>query len=260
MKAMVFAAGLGTRLRPLTNDIPKALVKIGDKPLLQIVIEQLKSYGITEIVINVHYLAQKIEEFLKTHNNFGISIHISDESEELLETGGGLLKAKDFFIDDNAPFLVCNADIFTNINIQEFLNQHKKNNALATLAVRQRTSSRYLLFDDEHILFGWENAKTEKFIIPRTSARKYTTNEFGEQVLVEHPLHEFAFSGYHIIEPEIFNHVSRTGIFSMTDWYLDLCKNHVIKNYIHNDDIWIDIGTIEKVEAATQIYMSNNSL
>lgn len=260
MKAMIFAAGLGTRLRPMTNDIPKALVKIGDKPLLQIVIEHLISFGIHEIVINVHYLAEKIEQFLKANQNFGISISISNESDLLLDTGGGLLKAKDFFVNDKNPFLVCNADIFTNINIDKLLNQHKNNNSLATLAVRERNSSRYLLFDDEGILFGWENTKTEQFIIPRKSPKKYIQNEHGDDVLVQHALHEFAFSGYHIIEPEIFNHITRSGIFSMTDWYLDLCKDNIIKNYIHNNDVWIDIGTIEKVEEADKIYINNNSL
>lgn len=260
MKAMIFAAGLGTRLRPLTNEIPKALVKIGDKPLLQIVIEHLKSFNINEIIINVHYLAESIKLFLKENHNFGISILISDETDLLLDTGGGLLNAKDFFVNDREPFLVCNADIFTNINIDKLLHQHRENNALATLAVRKRKSSRYLLFDDDGILFGWENTKTEQFIIPRKSPKKFIQNEHGEAVLVQHPLHEFAFSGYHIIEPQIFNHITKSGVFSMTDWYLDLCKNNIIKNYIHNNDVWIDIGTIEKVQEANQIYISNSSL
>lgn len=260
MKAMIFAAGLGTRLRPITNEIPKALVKIGNKPLLQIVIEQLKSFGISEMVINVHYLSEKIIDFLQLNQNFGIFIHISDERDLLLDTGGGLLKAKDFFTEDKEPFLVCNADIFTNINIAHFYKQHQQNNALATLAVRQRNSSRYLLFDDDGILFGWENTKTEQFKIPRKPEKKYVQNEAGEEICVQHALHEFAFSGYHIIEPQIFNHITQKGVFSMTDCYLDLCATHTIKNYVHNDDVWIDIGTIEKWKEANALYRSNNSL
>src|SRR3954471_17769322 len=119
MKAMIFAAGIGTRLRPLTNNCPKALIPLGGKPILQIVIEQLKHYGFDEIIINIHYLGDQIKAFLKQQNNFGIRIEISDESHEILETGGGLWKAKDFF-DDRKPFLVCNADVFTNINLQKF--------------------------------------------------------------------------------------------------------------------------------------------
>ncbi len=260
MKAMIFAAGLGTRLRPLTDHTPKALVKLGNKPLLQIVIEHLKKHNIQEIIINVHYLSHQIEAFIQEHNSFGIDIQLSDESALLLETGGGLLKAKSFFENNQAPFLLCNADIFTNIDISNFLNKHIENKSLATLAVQNRKSSRYLLFDDENILFGWENIKTEKFIIPRASPRIYEVDENGNEQLKNHPLHEFAFSGYHIIEPEIFNHISREGIFSMTDWYLDLCKNHSIKNYIHNEDIWIDIGTLEKLKEAEKIYINNNSL
>lgn len=253
-KAMIFAAGFGTRLKPLTDTVPKALVKIKDKPMLQIVIEQLKQQGIEEIIINVHYLADQIIDFIQVNKQFGIRIEISDERDLILETGGGLLKAQDFFKEKNEPFLVCNADIYTTINIQNFFQQHLINKSLATLAVRNRTSSRYLLFDDDSILFGWENTKTETFKIPRQSSREYILNEDGEYVIKQHPLHEFAFSGYHIIEPEIFNHITREGIFSMTDWYLDLCALHDIKSYVHNDDIWIDIGTIEKLKEAEAVF------
>lgn len=249
-KAMIFAAGLGTRLKPLTDNTPKALVQLNGKPMLQIVIEQLKQQGIDEIIINVHYLAHQIIDFIKQNKQFEIRIEISDEQDLILETGGGLLKAQSFFKEKNEPFLVCNADIYTNINLKRFLEKHKQNNSLATLAVRNRDSSRYLLFDDDEILFGWENVKTATFKIPRKSPRKYFTDENGEEKLQEHPLHEFAFSGYHIIEPEIFKHQTQTSVFSMTDWYLDLCHQHTIKNYIHNDDIWIDIGTKERLEQA----------
>jgi NDP-sugar pyrophosphorylase family protein len=248
-KAMIFAAGLGTRLKPLTDHTPKALIKIKGKPMLQIVIEQLKQQGITEIIINVHYLAEQIIDFIKINKQFDIRIEISDERNLLLDTGGGLLKAQPFFRESKEPFLVCNADIFTNINIGNFLEKHQQNKSLATLAVRNRNASRYLLFDDDEILFGWENVSTQTFKIPRKSPQKYFTDENGTEKLQEHPLHEFAFSGYHIIEPEIFNLPAPTDVFSMTDWYLDLCRRHTIKSYTHNDDIWIDIGTEEKLRA-----------
>ena len=153
-KAMIFAAGLGTRLRPITDKIPKALVAINGKPMLQIVIEQLKQQGINEIIINVHYLAEQIINFIQQNNQFGIKIEISDERDLILETGGGLLKVQPFFTESNEPFLVCNADIYTNINLQIFLAKHQENKSLATLAVRNRNSSRYLLFEDEQVLFG----------------------------------------------------------------------------------------------------------
>lgn len=252
-KAMIFAAGLGTRLRPITDKIPKALVAINGKPMLQIVIEQLKQQGINEIIINVHYLAEQIINFIQQNNQFGIKIEISDERDLILETGGGLLKVQPFFTESNEPFLVCNADIYTNINLQNFLAKHQENKSLATLAVRNRNSSRYLLFDDEQTLFGWENVKTHVFKIPRKSPREYFIDSDGEEKLKEHPLHEFAFSGYHIIEPEIFKYCNRSGVFSMTNWYLDLCPTHLIKSYIHNDDIWIDIGSQEKLAEAEKI-------
>ena len=233
MKAMIFAAGLGTRLRPLTDTCPKALIPIGEKPLLQIVIEHLKKHGVTEAVVNIHYLGELVKAFLKEHNNFGIRIEISDESEQLLETGGGLWKAKDFF-DNGRPFVVGNADVLTNIHIGEFYQSHLKKNPLATLAVRKRKSSRLLLFDEKENLCGWKNANTGEVKMPRKSE----------------VIHEFAFSGYHVISPEIFNYPTRQGVFSMTDWYLDICASHTIALFDHSEDLWIDIGSRENLEEA----------
>lgn len=252
MKAMIFAAGLGTRLKPLTDNCPKALIEVGGKPMLQIVIEHLIKYGFNDIIINIHYLGNQIVDFLQLYQNFGINIVISDESDEILETGGGLWKAKDFF-NDKEPFLVCNADILTNINLEKFYQSHLQNNAIATLAVRQRNSSRYLLFDDEDVLFGWENVKTNEVKIPRKIPASI------KEKLTEHetyPLHEFAFSGYHIISPEIFKHNQREGKFSMIDWYLDVCKEHTIKAFHHDDDIWIDIGSQEELAKANDAISS----
>ena len=148
MKAMIFAAGKGTRLQPLTNSTPKALIKICGVPLLEIVIKKLINSGINEIIINIHYLADQIIEFLKINNNFGIDIIVSDETDSLLDTGGGLKKASIFF-DKNNPFIVHNVDVLSNVNIEEMLNFHIANKALATLAVRKRTSSRYFLFNNQ---------------------------------------------------------------------------------------------------------------
>ena len=249
---MIFAAGLGTRLKPLTDNCPKALIEVGGKPMLQIVIEHLIKYGFNNIIINIHYLGNQITAFLEQHDNFGINITISDETNEILETGGGLWKAKDFF-KDAQPFLVCNADILTNINLKKFYEQHLQNNAIATLAVRERNSSRYLLFDNDNVLFGWENIKTHEVKIPR----KIPT-AIKEQLAAHetYALHEFAFSGYHIISPEIFKHNHREGKFSMIDWYLDLCKHHTIKAFQHTDDIWIDIGSQEELAKANIAYTS----
>jgi NDP-sugar pyrophosphorylase family protein len=236
MKAMIFAAGMGTRLRPLTDHCPKALIEVGGRPMLQIVIEHLKLHGFDELIINIHYLGEQIKDFLAKHHNFGIRIEISDETEEILETGGGLWKAKDFF-NDGKPFLVCNADILTNIHLQKFYEEHLKNNSIATLAVRNRRSSRYLLFDDENRLCGWKNEKSGEVKMPG---------------MAKGDVHPFAFSGYQILSPKIFNYNKREGKFSMIDCYLDICKEHSIKAYHHDDDTWIDIGSEEELKRANE--------
>ena len=234
---MIFAAGIGNRLKPLTNNCPKALIPMGGKPMLHSVIERLKYYGFNEVIINIHYLGEQVLDFLKQHSNFGIRIEISDETDKILETGGGLWKARHFFEDDK-PFLVCNADVFTNINLKKFYEAHLQNNSISTVAVRERTSSRYLLFDDNDILCGWKNMKTNELILPETPSGA---------------THPFAFSGYHIISPELFSFNKRVGTFSMVDWYLDICKDQVIKAFHHDHDIWIDIGSQEQLAIANEI-------
>ncbi len=241
---MIFAAGLGTRLKPLTDNCPKALIPVDGKPMLQMVIEQLKRFGFDEIVVNIHYLGEHIRQFLEQHQSFGIRIEISDETDEILETGGGLWKARHFF-DDGKPFLLCNADILTNIHLEDFYKQHLENRALATLAVRNRQSSRYLLFDEQDVLCGWENSKTDEQIIPRLSSEKIS-------------LLRYAFSGYHIISPEIFSFCNRTGKFSMIDWYLDVCGFKIIKAYHHDQDIWMDIGSVQQLQKANELVRSSN--
>lgn len=226
--AMIFAAGLGTRLRPITDTVPKAMVPVNGKPLLQYTLEHFKAAGIKRVVINVHYLPDVIVDFLKANDHFNLEIHISDERDFLLETGGGLWKAKDLLAD--APhFLVANADILTNISIAAFYEQHLHSGGIATLAVRNRSSKRKLLFDENSRLL--RRCSPEENNLPGA----------------------FAFSGYHLISREIFQWPSRGGKFSITDWYLDLCRQHPIYAYRHDADFWMDIGTPEALAEASQL-------
>jgi len=228
MKALILAAGLGTRLRPLTNSIPKALVYFDGKPLLQYALEHVKRYGVNEVIINVHHFAGQILEFLRRNNNFSLDIAVSDESDELLETGGGLLKAAWFF-NDGEPFIVRNVDIISDLDLSEMALYHSEAGALATLAVRKRESSRYFLFDDKSNLCGWENLKIGEKRISRES-----------DVVTS-----LAFSGIQILQPDIFSLITETGKFSLTDLYIRLSAGHVIKGYPDRGLIWKDIGKLK---------------
>ncbi len=234
MKAMIFAAGLGTRLLPLTNKIPKALVTINGKPAIEWLLMRLIKTGITQIIINVHHFADKVIDFINQNHSFGIDISFSDEREMLLDTGGGLKKAAWFF-DDNQPFLVHNADILSNINITEMLAFHKQNKALATLFIQKRITSRYLIFDEEKQLTGWKNTKTSEVIL----ARKNATNT-----------EDFAFNGIQIIEPGIFTLMQQEGKFSIIETYLQLAKSHRIFGYDPKNISWMDIGKAENLPQA----------
>lgn len=234
---MIFAAGLGTRLYPITKDKPKALVKIHNKPLLEILIRRLIQFGFDEIIVNIHHFAEKVITFLQTNNNFGIDIRISNETDYLLDTGGGLKKASGFF-NDNKPFLVQNVDVISDIDYIKLLDYHNTKDALATLAVRNRKTSRYLLFDKNNQLCGWENVNS------------------GEKIIV-HPnqeLKQLAFSGIHIIDPKIFNHIDQKGKFSIIDVYLKLAQNYNISGYQHNENLWIDLGRKEHLSEGENIY------
>ena len=187
MKAMIFAAGLGTRLRPLTNDRPKALVEINGVSLLEINIRRLIHFGVHEIIINTHHFAEKIEAFLREKQNFGIGIETSHEVERPLETGGGLKKAAWFF-DDGKPFFICNADILSNIDLSKLYVAHLDSDALATYAVQRRDTSRYMLHNTEGLLCGWMNLKTKAVRIGRMAEN----------------LDMLSFSGFHVINPAIF--------------------------------------------------------
>lgn len=229
MKALIFAAGKGTRLKPFTDHHPKALAKVNDVPLLERNIKYLQSYGINDFVINVHHFGNQIIEFLKDNQNFGAHIEISDEKDQLLETGGGLVFARKF-LDFEEDFLILNADILTDLNITEFVKYHQEKKDFATLAVSDRKSSRKLLFNPEMVLRGWVNIDT------------------GEQRLAEFNkgFKPLAFSGIHCINPAIFGKIKRTGKFSIMEEYLDLMHTEKIHGFEHQAKL-IDVGRPESV-------------
>ncbi|MGK0389708.1 MAG: NDP-sugar pyrophosphorylase family protein [Maribacter sp.] len=235
-KAMIFAAGLGTRLRPLTNDRPKAMVEVNGKTLLEINIRKLVSFGFKDIVVNVHHFADLVLDYLDA-SDFGANIIISDERGELLETGGGLKKASDLL--QGEPFLVHNVDILTDLDLNAFYDYHQKNHALATLATRQRETSRYLLFNENKVLHGWTNIKAG--IVRQKRA-------------TEKDLFFRAFSGIHIISPDIFPLFTREGKFSIIDTYLDCAKEHLIQSYEHDDGLWLDVGKHESLKEAEELF------
>ncbi|MCO6488705.1 MAG: nucleotidyltransferase family protein [Phaeodactylibacter sp.] len=224
MKAMIFAAGLGTRLRPLTENKPKALVEIGGMPLLEITIRRLKYFGVRQIVANIHHFGEQVIGFLEQHASFGIDITISDERGLLLDTGGGLLKAAPFFQD--APFLVHNVDILSDVNLSALYRAHLASGALATLAVRERPSSRHLLFDEGGLLAGWRHNRTGEERISRP-VPKYQ------------PL---AFSGLYVLSPRIFEFMPPGPVFSIIDVFLEAAKSERLQAYRHDASLWLDVG------------------
>ncbi|MDM1063276.1 nucleotidyltransferase family protein [Empedobacter falsenii] len=236
MKAMIFAAGLGTRLKPFTDNHPKALAVVNGKPLLQRNIEYLKSFGIEEIVINVHHFADQIIEFLEENNYFGIEITISDETDQVLETGGGLVKAKANFEED---FLVMNVDILTDLNLADFIKAHQENKALVTLAVSDRNSSRKLFFNEKNELKGWRNLKTDEEIKAVDSLDNCK---------------DLAFSGIHVISPALFDKITEKGKFSIMKVYMDLMQTESIIGFDHSGGILIDVGRPESVIEAENYF------
>jgi N-acetyl-alpha-D-muramate 1-phosphate uridylyltransferase len=236
MKAMIFAAGLGTRFKPWTDHHPKALALVNSKSLLQRNIQYLQQYGIRDIIVNVHHFADQVTEAIASNKGWGSHISISDERAELLETGGGLKKASWFF--DAHPFLVINADILTDLDLDKMITAHQQKKPLATLAVTNRASPRRFLFDEEDRLYGWENTKTgEKKIVSQ------------EQVLLPK-----AFSGIHIIDPRIFSLIKQEGKFSIVDIYLDLSKTETILGFDHSGSKLVDVGRPESVAQAEKLF------
>lgn len=235
MKAMIFAAGLGTRLKPFTDHMPKALVPVGGTPMLEHVILKLKSAGVNEIVINVHHFAQQIIDFLKTKENFGIKIWISDETEELLDTGGGIKKAAPHF---DEPFMVHNADILSNVDLKVMYDYHVTSGNDATVLVSPRKTVRYLLFDKENQLQGWVNKDT----------LQTKPEGFVYQPEVQK---EYAFGGIHIISPSLFEYMEGwTGKFSIIDFYLQTCHKAKIGGYVKDGLQLIDIGKLDTLAKA----------
>lgn len=230
---MLFAAGLGTRLKPFTEKHPKALVEINGKTLLERNINYLKSFGIREIVINIHHFADQILDYLQKHNYFNCIINISHEKEKLLETGGGLVYAQKFF--GKQSFLVMNADILTNMDLHALIKDHHENQSLVTLAVSDRKSSRKLYFNEDKKLVGWKNLQTQQKIFINSKEKEKSI-----------PL---AFSGIQVLQPEIFSLITQEGKFSLIDTYLDLMRTQKILGYKHQSYI-LDVGKPESIKEA----------
>lgn len=238
MKAMLFAAGLGTRLKPFTDNKPKALAQVNNTTLLEHNIRYLQRFGITDVIINVHHFASMIEETVQACSQWGSNITISDERDEVLETGGGLKKAMPFFHGQQA-FVVMNVDVLTNLDLNKLINSHTSAHSLATLAVMKRDSSRHLLFDADMTLCGWRNNKTSEERISR-------------QVPSPSP---YAFSGIQVISPHIWQHTPFSGKFSLIDLYLHVAKEYTIKGFDHTGDVFIDVGKPESIAQAEQLFM-----
>ncbi|MCL2413088.1 MAG: nucleotidyltransferase family protein [Bacteroidales bacterium] len=266
MKAFILAAGLGTRLKSATENRPKALVEINGKPLLQMLIEKLKQSGYTDIVVNVHHFADLVIHFLNVNQNFGVNIQISDEREQLLDTGGAILNAQNFL--ENEPyFLVHNVDILSDIDFSKIAEQHVRSGALATLAVRDRDTSRKFLFDENLKLRGWQNIRTgetrhcelqssEATGAKRSSAKPIqdAIDCFATLAMTTEKLVPLAFSGIHIINSEIFKHIKQRGKFSIVETYLDLAKTFDIRGFRHDENFWLDVGKPEQLAQAENFF------
>lgn len=239
MKALIFAAGLGTRLKEHTSDKPKALVQLAGKPLLQHAIEKLRSHQIKDITVNVFHFADQVISFLNNHPLPGVNIHISDEREELLDTGGGLKKAEPF-LAGNEPILIYNVDVISNLDLNLLESHHLTSGSLATLVVRQRDTSRYLMFDQHFQLAGWKNFSNGEIKISRE-------DKFAESI-------PYAFSGIQIVQPEIFKLISETGKFPIMDLYLRLAQNETIHGFLDTSTIWMDLGKPDQLQIAETLF------
>ena len=235
MKAMIFAAGLGTRLRPLTNDRPKALVEFKGKPLLEHTIEKLRAVGVDEVIVNVHHFADKVIDFSYS-KDFGVKIIISDEREQLLDTGGGLLKAKNYLND--APFFIHNVDILSDVDLSAMLNEHKKRGGIATIGVRTVDSERYFMKNSDDLLCAWGNQKT------------------GEQIVSRHSevMNTIGFTGILIIEPAFFDYINAGGPISIIDAYLKASASQDVYCFSCDDALWMDVGTPEALKEAVDLF------
>ena len=234
---MILAAGLGTRLKDLTKNTPKALIKIKNKSLLEILIANLKSQGINKVIINIHHHAQQIIDYVNSNNKFGIEIEFSQE-DQLLDTGGGLKKAAWFF-DDGESFLLHNVDVISDINIANMLDFHESMKSMVSIAIRSRKTSRYFLFDSNNILSGWKNEATNEQKIVQE-----TTNK----------LLPYSFMGIHIISPEVFKYFPKEENFSIVDFYLNIAAANKILGFPADKYSWIDCGKAENLIEAEKIF------
>ncbi|MFY7841065.1 MAG: sugar phosphate nucleotidyltransferase [Lacibacter sp.] len=239
MKAMIFAAGLGTRFKPWTEHHPKALAIVNGKSLLQRNIEYLQQYGITDVVVNVHHFPDQIIDAVEVNKGWGSNILISDERDAVLETGGGLLKAKQL-LEDDEPFVTINVDILTNLDINKLLAYHQQHKPLVSFGVTNRKTARNFLFDAHDKLCGWRNISTGEEKGPVLS---YTADEKNQLVAK-------AYSCVVVFEQRFFSLVKQTGKFSLTEPYLDLAAAHTILGYDHSGDVLVDVGKPESVAVA----------
>jgi NDP-sugar pyrophosphorylase family protein len=235
MKAMILAAGLGTRLRPITDNRPKALVEVGGRTLLEITVSRLRECGVREVIINVHHFADMVVDYLKANNNFGMRVEVSRE-EGLLDTGGGLKKAAHFFLDKpsriDEPFILHNVDVISTIDLQRMMQFHRERGALASLAVQERETSRYLLFDEELRLCGRRAGRDGEADPVRPAAQ----------------VRALGFSGVHVISPRIFSRMTEDGAFSIIDCYLRLAaQEEKIIAFPADEYYWLDLGRPENV-------------
>ncbi len=238
MKAMILAAGLGTRLRPITDNRPKALVEIAGRTLLEMTLSRLRAFGIREVIINVHHFADMILEYLKANDNFGMRVEVSCENV-LLDTGGGLKKAAYFFLEDSGrsdePFILHNVDVISTIDLRRMAQFHSENQALATLAVQDRQTSRYLLFDQQLQLCGRRSTRDQKTELVRSSQQAQA----------------LAFSGIHVISPRLFAMMNEEGVFSIITSYLNLATHgEKILAFRADEYYWRDLGRPENVTQA----------
>ncbi|HEX8798704.1 MAG TPA: nucleotidyltransferase family protein [Terriglobales bacterium] len=246
MKAMVLAAGLGTRLGPLTDDRPKALVEINGRTLLEITLTRLRAFSVSQVIVNVHHFADMILEYLAEKQNFSIRIEISHENE-LLDTGGGLRKAAWFFLEDgrDEPFLLHNVDVLSNIDLAQMVRFHDEHHALATLAVQDRPSSRYLLFDQQELLCG----------------RRFEREQRAEPARAVEPFEALGFCGIHVISPRLLGMMTRTGAFSIIETYLHLAaRGEKIAAFRADGAYWRDLGTLDHLKQASEDVRSGEFL
>jgi len=239
MKAMILAAGAGTRLKPITDNIPKALVPVGGVPMIEHIILKIKAAGFTHLVINIHHFGEQIIDFVTSKNNFGLAVYFSDERDYLLDTGGGIKKAIRF-LEGNEPFLVHNVDIFSNVDLRAMYRSHANSNALATLLVFSRQGGRQLLFNKEERLCGWRNYETGevKSAFPNFDPSNYAA---------------YAFGGVHVFSPEVFAHIEEwTGKFSIINFYLSICPFKSIRLYTEEKIRLIDAGKPEGLKEVEQ--------